>query len=262
MAGNYWRECNNRGKSRERTKGRGSWDDKMWLCFLSSILFRQWDEGRECNGMKPWKEALDCISQISASFTHWQRPSFPFPPIISTSSYVVLGKGGGAFLSALFDDVIHSSTANKNPLRPEPQPPASLFKTPPHAFLKSGTFSDLSGKRNRRVGRQPFMPDWVILLNCSLNKQQLRHWFCNPGLFALKPHLFIFLSRRTNILYIRFTSSVFSVSLQYIRAVLLYLIFTQSKLSKRLFQNWLLPDVMWIIHLLSDSFTWLIDWQS
>lgn len=97
---------------------------------------------------------LDVSLRSQASFTHWQRPLFPFPPIISTSPYAVLGKGGGASLSPLSDDVIHSSAANKKPPPPRAstpncQPPAPPFKTPPHAFLKSGTFSDLSGKKNK-----------------------------------------------------------------------------------------------------------------
>lgn len=116
---------------------------------------------RECNRENAGGTRMhlsDLRSQ--AGFAHWQRPSFPFPPIISTSPYAVLGKGGGAFLSLLSDDVIHSSAANKKPpppiaLTPNPQRPAPPLETPPRAFLKSGTFSDLSGKKTEEQGVNP-----------------------------------------------------------------------------------------------------------
>lgn len=195
------------------TKGRGSGDVKTWLCFPSNILFRQRDKGRERDGMKMWKEVLDCISQISASLTHWQRPSFPFPPIISTSSYVVLGKGGGAFLSTLSDDVIHSSAANKKPPPPRAPTPIPLFKTPSSCIPEvRHVFWFFWQRKLKSRASTAYAQLRVILLNCSLNKQQLHHWFSNPGLFSLKPQLFIFRSRRTSILYIRFTPSVVSTS--------------------------------------------------
>lgn len=50
--------------------------------------------GEERRGIEPR------ISLISSSFTHsW--PSFPFPPIISASSYPVLGRVGGGFSFAV-----------------------------------------------------------------------------------------------------------------------------------------------------------------
>lgn len=63
------------------------------------------DLGDKNDGMKGAKrnkkmekkgEVLNENTLISGSFTHsW--PSFPFPPIISTSSYSVLGRVGGVF---------------------------------------------------------------------------------------------------------------------------------------------------------------------
>lgn len=198
-----------------------------------------------------WKRLLYCISQISVSFTHWQRPSFPFPPIISTSSYVVLGKGGGAFLSMLSDDVIHSSTANKKPPPPRAPTPSPTIQDPSSCIPEVRHVFWFFWQKNWRVASTLYAKLQVILLNCSLNKQQLHHWFSNPGLFSLRPQLFIFWSRKTNILYICYTSWVFSTSPCSHHEVLLCLIFTHSKLSKRLYQNWLLPDVVWIFHLLS-----------
>ena len=58
------------------------------------------------------------------------RPSFPFPPIISTSCYPVLGRVGGVFSSVLSDDVIHFFAGNKKPLRPAPQPPTLTIQHP------------------------------------------------------------------------------------------------------------------------------------
>lgn len=179
---NYWKECHNRGKSRKRTKGRGKGDVETWPCFLSNILFRQWDKGRECDGMKMWKEVLDCISQISAGFTHWQRPSFPFPPIISTSSYVVLGKGGGAFLSTLSDDVIHSSAANKKPPPPRTPTPSPTIQDPSPCIpeVRHVFWFFWQRKLKSRVSALHARL-WVILLYCSLNKQQPSHICLSSG---------------------------------------------------------------------------------
>lgn len=125
--------------------------------------FRQCDEGEKA-------------TQIWASFTLWQRPSFPFPPIISTSSYALLGKGGGAFLSALSDDVIHSSAANKNPPPPRaPTPKPQAHQSRPllmHSCSQARFLISLAKKQQSRASTL-FARIRVILLNCSSNKQQL-----------------------------------------------------------------------------------------
>lgn len=99
-------------------------------------------------------EVLDEKSLRSPGrFTHSQT-SFPFPPIISTSSHPVLGRVGGVFFCAV--QWCHAllyrlqKKASLPTQHPNP-PPVRPFKTPPQTFLNSGTFSDLS----RYVGRHP-----------------------------------------------------------------------------------------------------------
>lgn len=91
------------------------------------------------------------ISLISGSFTH-SRPSFPFPPIIS--SHPVLGRVGGVFFCAVrwCHSFLYRLQKAPPPSAQHPiPPPARPLKTPPQTFLNSGTFSDLS----RYVGRHP-----------------------------------------------------------------------------------------------------------
>lgn len=155
----YWKERSMDCNSRKWARGKGSSDVKKWLGFLSSILIRHSRSHRQ-SGIKEDGEKMmawnvvaegrgtEWISQIScAVFTHSQTlvsPSSNYFNIILCGSW----KGRRRFLLRCPMMSFTPLQGTKTPLRPKPQPPtpALPFRTFPHAFLKSGTFSDLSKK--------------------------------------------------------------------------------------------------------------------
>lgn len=130
----------------------------MWPCFLSNILIREWDKGgeREREGMQ-WTGGIWMhLSDLRPVSHTGKDPRFPFLQLFQHHPMQFLEREEALLFLRC---PMMSSTPlqrTKNPLRPEPQPPtpnrqppAPPFKTPPHAFLKSGTFSDLSGKKTK-----------------------------------------------------------------------------------------------------------------
>lgn len=116
-----------------RRGGMGAWEDGSdrggsgregeWLK-RTGVVRKWW-----CESCKKGEErrGIEWISLISCSFTHLQT-SFPFPPIISTSSYPVLGRGGGVFFCAVrwCHSLLYREQKAPPPRTPTPNPSPTI----------------------------------------------------------------------------------------------------------------------------------------
>lgn len=155
-------ETGQSGREEEGLKRTGVW--------IREIKKERWCErsNRELKNAKERRGIEWKISLISGSFTHSQ-PLFPFPPIISTSSYPVLGRVGGVFFCAVrwCHSLLYrqqkapppSSSPTPHPSSPAIQDPSSNIPELRHVFW----FIEISGASPPRLG--PVF-SW---LNCSLN---------------------------------------------------------------------------------------------
>lgn len=108
-----------RGWKRQRGKWeRGRMIKEDWSG--EKMMVRKFQKGEETRG-------IEWISLISCSFTHSQT-SFPFPPIISSSSYPVLGRGGGIFFCAVqwCHSLLYREQKAPPPRTPTPNPSPTI----------------------------------------------------------------------------------------------------------------------------------------